>query len=214
MKKIIPLFVLLLMTSCAQEENKTIKLPDKEIPESAKMSDSPLSATNIDQYLFIDGVMYVDTRDSKQFNENGHIAGFINIPFYETIACFEAKENILFRTSKVRDESGKITANIGDVGSYTANYIESEKYLNELFPKDRQIVFIATAGVESAYLINLLIQYDYNPALLYNAGAVENSLAPNIAYFDIDNAHYLIEGIDTYTQTTTYVWPQLTPVTK
>ena len=35
-------------------------LPEKTIPQSALMSESPISPTNLDDYLFLDDVLYFD----------------------------------------------------------------------------------------------------------------------------------------------------------
>ena len=37
-------------------------LPEKTIPQSALMSESPISPTNLDDYLFLDDVLYFDLR--------------------------------------------------------------------------------------------------------------------------------------------------------
>ena len=213
MKRIIPLLLLCILCSCANSPKEEIikSLPAKENPDSSLMSKSPIGAYNIDDYLFLDNVLYIDTRSSEQFLINGHIAGFINIPFYETIASFEKKDNVLFKMEKIRNNNGELIANVGDVGSFIPNYEESEEYLNHVFPKDKQLVIIATAGVESSYLINLLLQYGYDGNNLYNAGAMENSLAKNIAYFDLENPRYKIDGIDAYKMKIEYNWGELTP---
>ena len=215
MKKLL-IILLLLLTACTKvepiDEEVVRELPKKPIPESSLMSDSPIGAYNIDEYLFIDDVIYIDTRSPEQFLVNGHIAGFINIPFYEAIAAFEKKDNVLFTTKKIRDDDGKIVANIGEPGSFFPNYEESEEYLYHTFPKDKKLVIIATAGVESSYLINLLKQYGYDASLLYNAGSMENSLGKNVAYFDLDDPKYVVEGIDSYRTIITYDWGELTPI--
>ena len=216
MKKVLIVMLVVLLTACSSNSNNNeeeIKeLPQKDISESSLMSDSPISASNIDEYLFLDDVMYVDTRSSDQFSVNGHIAGFVNIPFYEVIANFEEKDNVLFHIEKIRDENNNLIANVGDVGSFIPNYEESIEYLKDIFPVNKQIVFIATAGVESSYLINLLIQYGYDPANLYNAGSMENSLGKNMAYLDLENTKYLVKGIDAYHMNITYNWETLTKI--
>lgn len=187
-------------------------LPIKEIPESSLMSESPLSAENIDDYLFIEDVMYVDTRSPYMFYSEGHIAGFMNIPWYEAICQHEVSDNILFSMDKIRDKDGNVIANMGDVGSFSPNYEESVSLLYATFPKNKQIVFIASAGVESAYLMNLLIQYGYDANLLYNAGAVTNSLGKNVAYKDLKNTKHFVKPIDTFEVDAKISWGQLTKI--
>ena len=216
-KKVLLIILCLIICACeSKPQNQEViterKLPKKEIPESSLMSESPLNPLNIDDYLFIEDVLYIDTRSPQQFITEGHIAGFTNIPFYESIAHYIDSDNILFKMEKVKDAEGNTTILLGDVGSYRPLYEESEDLLYQTFPKDKQIVFIATAGVESAYLINLLIQYGYNPELLYNCGSFTNSLAKNVAYLDYLKAKYLVKPIGIYNVEVKYDWGQLTPI--
>lgn len=214
MKKVLIILLIVLLCGCSsqkQEESKVITLPLKEDPNSSMMSESPLSALNIDDYLFLDDVMYVDTRSPQMFLAEGHIAGFINIPYYEGICCHEKEEGILFKMDKIRNEDGSFIA-MGSVGSFTPNYKESVQILNETFPKDKKIVFIASAGVESCYLMNLLIQYGYDGSLLYNAGAMTNTLGKNIAYKDLEDKKHFVEPIESFTVNNHINWGELTPI--
>lgn len=184
-------------------------LPEKTDPQSTLMSDSPLSPLNLDEYLFLEDCLYFDTRSWNQFNEEGHVAGFVNIPFYDVLADFAFKENVLFTMKKATDDEGK-TINLGDPGSFFANYEESESIIRYLFPADKKIVFISTAGVEAAYLMNLLVQLGYDPANLYNAGSFSNSMGSNLAYRDLKEAKHLVEGTNAYTVEVQVNWGELT----
>lgn len=215
MKKIIPVLLVVLLCACSkeivQEEQQITSLPIKDDPNSTMMSESPLSSLNIDDYLFLDNVMYVDTRSPQMFLEEGHIAGFVNIPYYEGVCCHEQKDGILFTMDKIRNDDGSFIA-MGNTGSFKPNYKESIQILYDTFPKDKQIVFIASAGVESCYLMNLLIQYGYDASLLYNAGAFSNTLGKNIAYKDLDNKKHFIEPIDSFKVNNIIDWGELTPL--
>lgn len=193
-------------------EKTNLTLPEKTNPESTLISDSVLNATNIDDYLFIKDVMYVDLRDPQQLLSEGMIAGFMNIPFYGLIADLASNDGVLFTMTKPRDESGKILAQLGDVNSFVANYEESNSYLTYLFPKDKQIVFMSTAGVEATYMMNLLIQLGYDAANLYNAGCFSNGIGDQIAYRNYDQARYFTAGHEAYTIKASYDWGELTPI--
>lgn len=229
MKKTICLLTLCILCGCAAPNNdeplpkpekieietidKTnLTLPEKTKPESTLISDSVLNATNIDDYLFIKDVMYVDLRDPQQLLSEGIIAGFMNVPFYGLIADLTSNEGVLFTMTKPRDENGKILAQLGDVNSFIANYEESVAYLNYLFPKDKQIVFMSTAGVEATYMMNLLIQLGYDPANLYNAGCFSNGIGDQIAYRNYEQARYFTPGHEAYTIKASYDWGELTPI--
>lgn len=212
---------LLLAAGCASPdtevktsfEEETVSLPEKEYPESVLMSESPISSYNIDDYLFLDDCIYIDTRDPNQFLEEGFIAGFRNLPFYDCLASVKEDSAALFWMHKSSDEEGNPIL-LGEVGSFDANYIESEEILYALFPKDKNILIISTAGVESTYLMNLLLQYGYDGSRLYNVGCFSNSFGGYEAYRLRSDAKYFIEGTDVYSLSQSYDWGELTPADK
>ena len=217
MRKLLCILALLLC-SCAKQtpiiEEEITTLPVKENPNSTLMSDSPISASNIEDYLFLENTVYIDTREVNQFNEEGHIAGFVNIPFYEAIAGVNKNEGILFNMTKPKDENGNYIANLGDVNSFIANYEEASQMMKFLFPEDKNIVIISTAGVEATYLMNLLIQIGYDGSKLYNAGCYSNGIGNAQAYRLLENTKYKVNGQNIYTIDYTINWGELTPINK
>lgn len=213
MRKLVCILALLLC-SCANqttptEEIKTT-LPSKENPNSTLMSESPITANNIEEYLFLENTVYIDTREVNQFNEEGHIAGFINIPFYEAIAGVNKTDGVLFNMIKPKDENGNYIANLGDVDSFIANYEESKQMMKFLFPEEKNLVIISTAGVEATYLMNLLIQLGYDASKLYNAGCYSNGIGDAPAYRLLENTKYKVNGQNIYTLDYTINWGELT----
>ena len=93
MKKLILLILVLCCCACSAPLDKpdiiepeptpevTLNLPAKEIAESTKMSESPISPKNLDDYMFREDCVYLDTRYPYQFYQEGAIAGFLNHPF-------------------------------------------------------------------------------------------------------------------------------------
>ncbi|MBQ1533145.1 MAG: hypothetical protein IIZ57_13430 [Solobacterium sp.] len=179
------------------------ELPQKPVPESAVAADSPLIALNIDDYLFLEGVRYFDLRSADQVYSEGGIAGFVNIPFYDVIVSWQKQENVLFTMQKAADNKETY---LGGVGTFFPNYEESETILNEIFPEDQDIVFMSTAGVEAAYMINLLIQYGYDPARLYNAGTFTNGIGDTVAYRDLKDHRYYIEPLQSFRASLSFDW--------
>ena len=228
MKKILLIVSLcLLVSGCsakpdANEENlidESIEdvykeLPVKENPDSTPPVDSPITVTNIDDYLFREDTFYVDTRDASQIVEEGFIAGFTNIPFYEVLVSLKEKDQVLFTMKKMTDENGKVTVLLGNIGSFVPNYEESEQIIKEIFPKDKNIIFFSTAGVEATYLMNLLIQLGYDSSKLYNAGHFSNSMGKNVAYREYEDAKYYVEGTQSYKVTYSVDWGELTKIEK
>ena len=184
-----------------------VTLPAKPVPESAVAADSPLNALNIDNYLFLDGVRYFDLRSAGQMYSEGAIAGFLNIPFYDVIVSWQRQENVLFTMQKSSENKETY---LGGVGTFSPNYEESETILYEIFPHDNDIVFISTAGVEAAYMINLLIQYGYDPAKLYNAGTFTNGIGDTVAYRDYPEHRFYIEPLQAFQVTLSFDWGELT----
>ncbi len=189
------------------ENSETVTaLPVKPVPESALSEDSILTAENIDDYMFLENVMYVDLRSFEQVASEGSIAGFTVIPFYGVISEWSFMDNVLFTMSIKNNPDASYP---GDVGTYSPNYEESEDILHEIFPDNKQIVFMSTAGVEAAYMINLLKQFGYDPALLYNAGTFTNGIGSVTAYRDYPKHRYYTEGTDVYSVSAVFNWGEL-----
>ena len=186
-------------------------LPAKTNVSSTLMSESPINVSNLDDYLFREDTYYVDTREINQWLEEGHVAGFVNIPFYQAIANIKTSTDVLYSFDRIRDASGNVTVSLGEPGSFTENYNESLFILNAIFPKNKNIIFLSTAGVEASYLIALLIQVGYDGSKLYNAGPFSNSVGSNIAYRDYKDAKYLVDGNNAYTLDYKINFGELTP---
>ncbi len=210
MKKLLfTLSALILLQGCTVQTNTNTTLPNKELPTSVLMSESPITTLNIDSYLFREDTYYVDTRSTQQFQQEGHIAGFVNIPFYGLLVDYSFKENVLFTMDKFFNDDNTLKTGLGDVGSFISNYEESEFYLTRLFPKDKNIIFMSTAGVEASYLMNLLIQYGYDASMLYNAGPFTNSMGLP-AYSLMENPLHLVKEAYVYDKQVDFIWPTLT----
>lgn len=223
MKKYLALILVLCLVGCQTKPtledpditsnepvNEILELPIKEIPSSALMSDSPITPANIDDYLFRDDCVYIDTRSGVQFYSEGSIGSFMNIPFYGYIADFK-KTDALFTMTKVTADDGTIYP-LGEPGSFIANYVESEEMIKSLIPKNKNILVISTAGVESCYFIHLLIQLGYDEAKLYNVGSFTTGMGDDIAYISYENAQHLVPPFELYDTSITYSWHNLTPL--
>ena len=209
MKKILMVCLMFCLFGCTAQtpqqpvQNETvIELPAKSEPLSNNATVSPIKASNLDDYLFRDDCVYIDTRDPNLFYSEGHVAGFINIPFYGYITDFQYNPQSLFSMEQSRD--GENIIHIGDIGSFSANYEESEDLIRDLFPQDKNILVISTAGVESVYLLNLLEQLGYDPHRLYNVGSYTNGMGEDIAYMTYEDAKYRVEKREIYDTTISY----------
>ena len=216
MKKIFICLILFMMCGCTvkekeitvveKSESDVISLPVKSA-DSNNMSESPINPKNLDDYLFREDCFYVDTRDPKQFYGEGSVAGFVNIPFYGYICDFKKGTGSLYTFTKVSDD-----ILLGDPGSFIASYKESEEIIKSIFPVDKNIIVIATAGVESCYLLNLLVQLGYDSDKLYNAGSFTTGMGEDIAYVSRKDAKFLVRPVYLDDTSISYSFEGLTPI--
>ena len=196
-------------TTSSSSASQITNIPEKLNINGVDVTDSSVTTENIDDYLFLDDVMYVDLRPYSWVARDGHIAGFSFYPFYDLIAHLNFKDR-LFKMSS--------NGGVGNIGCFTPNYEESEFIINELFSKEKKIFAISQSGLESCYFLNLLIQLGYNPANLYNVGGFAiNAGLESKAYINLDNPRYLVEGnpfLDANVTTTFNFMKELTPLNK
>lgn len=212
MKQTLIIGLCLLLSGCASPKiEPPTTLPVKSTAEVSLQS-SPVTPKNLDDYLFLSDTFYVDVRDPNQFLSEGHVGGFLNVPFYGLIVKTSADDFGLFTMTKKTDEQGNVVASYGGVGSFTPRYNESIAIIHYLFPNDQAIVALSTAGVESQYLLNLLLQLGYEGTLLYNAGNFSNSLGSLTAYRLREDARHLVMGHEAYHVEITYDFGSLTPI--
>lgn len=213
------LLSILLLTGCAvryeteSTDTEILGLPEKS-EESNSLADSLITTQNLDEYLFRQDVYYVDVRSSNQFIEEGHVAGFINLPYYGLIVKSGSDDFGLFKMGRKVDVLGKVVAAYGEPGSFEPLYQESVSILRSMFPKQKAIFLMSTAGVEAQYLINLLRQYEYDGTQLYNVGNFSNTLGTLIAYRLRTDALYLVSGHASFQVNINYDFGPLTPLSE
>lgn len=190
MKKYLLILLSSLLLSCAKAPVETIlTLPEKSDPHSTSMIDSPIQPHNLDSYMFIQDAYYVDTRSLNQIRDEGYVAGFHWIPFYEFIASV-TDSKALYTMKQFPPKDGQERIFLGDPGSFIQNYEESDRIMERIFPDNKPIFVISTAGVEATYLLNLLIQLGYDASLLYNVGPFSNSVGSLTAYRLLSDKKY------------------------
>jgi rhodanese-related sulfurtransferase len=220
MKRFVIIGLLFILVACQEvivederDEDLVIELPINT-SESMLINDSIILPYNLDNYLFLEDVFYVDTREPNQFLEEGHVAGFVNIPFYELIANLTTNDKVLFKMNKIFDSNNKLIINLGEVGSYEPIYEESVSILKSIFPNKKKIFIISTAGVESTYLANLLIQYGYDVMNIYNVGNYSNSVGKSTSYRELIATKYKVEGLNAYKITYQFDFGELNKISE
>ncbi len=190
MKKIFIMMMIFFIIGCSNNNlnstsaNNYTDIPVKNELKGVSIEASSVNTKNIDHYLFRDDVIYVDLRPYSWVLRDGHIAGFQFFPFYDFMAHLNYTDRLF-----------KMNGSVGTIGCFAPNYVESEQILNNFFSKDKYIFAISQSGLECTYFFNLLIQYDYDAAKLYNIGgfAIGTGLK-NVAYINTENPKYLVKG--------------------
>lgn len=193
MKKILILLLTVFLFGCSCKENTNdtiLSIPSKKTQLDNDVLSSPINAYNLDKYLFREDVQYVDLRKGEMILEEGYVAGFEFVPFYEIIAAFRGNET-LYTMASSYDNDGKIIPS-GQIGGFRANFEESKSIIESIFRKDKYIFLISQGGSEGGYVINLLIQLGYDGNLLYNVGGVSNNEGVD-SYKSIKTNKYFVQ---------------------
>lgn len=211
MKKIfVIIMVLFIIAGCSNKNDDKEEIPNKISGTDNSARTSPINSSNLDDYMFRDDVQYIDLRSGTMILEEGYVAGFQFVPYYSIIASFSSTST-LYQMKNITDDDGE-THYAGQIGSFVAQYEESESIIESIFDKNKYIFLLSQGGSESAYIINLLIQLGYNGNLLYNVGGVSNSEGIP-SYNSIDTNKYYISGIGDYGVTVNYDFlEELTPI--
>ena len=201
MKKMIIMILLFVLVGC----NKSDIIPSKKSAEDNSALNSPITSSNLDEYMNRSDVQYFDLRSSRMVLEEGYVAGFSFVPFYNIVASFSG-EGTLYKMEKVGENKA------GSIGGFVPLYEESDDIIKSIFDNDKYIFLISQAGSESAYMINLLIQLGYDGNLLYNVGGVSNSEGPK-PYKDVASNKYYVEGHSGFNPSVSYDFvSDLTPI--
>lgn len=180
MKKIFAfaIVVLILLTSCVKTNNKK-NLPKPESVAGDMFSiDKNINMKTIDEYLFLDDVVYRDVRmlfDPASFKDIGGeadltstIEGFKVVP-YPYIASLQALPvSNAYNGVSLYDVKW---SNEGEVLSATPKFKESNLILEELFPKNKKIFLMCGGGGYANMMKVLLIYLGWDKDSIYNVGA-------------------------------------------
>lgn len=161
----------------ANLNNQLSPLPLPEITEGQRGElgiDKNINESNIDQYLGRNDSVYRDMRMLKDLANyeaidgdsylSGYVEGFEVVPFpYLTNVIGLPKE-----VGKTYD--GKVLFRQNDKGEYTANYEESMKILEDLFPKDKNIFLMCGGGGYAGMTKSMLVKLGWDTNRIYVVG--------------------------------------------
>lgn len=163
-------------------EEEVAKLPaprpaDKANDFSAGNSSVTLIPTKegqkaVKDYLNAEGVRFIDLRDESEGYAVGHVERFESISYFNYIE--------------------KLYTPDADKVNFTANYDESEDYINYLFPKNTPIFLMCAGGSRVVFMMNLLKQLEYDMSYIYNVGgwsAITNAEKTNSNPYSVTKGH-------------------------
>ena len=166
-------------TGCSCVDGKILPSPKVENSFYGEMFgvDANINMSTIDKYLELDGVVYRDMRmlrdpieygDMADSNGDADLSGYINgfevIPFPH-IAPVEAPAGV-----GGAPYAGPTLFSVDSNGKHTANYEESIKILEAIFPKDKIIFVMCGGGGYAGMTKNLLIELGWDAEKIYNIG--------------------------------------------
>ena len=113
-----------------------------------------ITMENLDSYLGLSNVLYIDLRDFDEKIDDGYIDGFTFLPFYDYLEV----QNILKRTDNTWD--------------FTPSVINNFFAINALFDQDKIIFLVDSNGERSGFVKEALEFLGYDD--VYNIGAVSD----------------------------------------
>ena len=158
-------------------ENKPKELPKPELAggERGKLGiDKNINESNIDEYLGREDAVYRDMRmldDPANYEAiggdrylSGYIKGFevVPLPYILPVTDLPAAVGKTYQ--------GKTLFSISKDGNYVANYEESRKILEDLFPKDKVIFLMCGGGGYAGMTRAALISLGWDENKIYNIG--------------------------------------------
>lgn len=120
---------------------------------------SSINSSNLSEYLGIDGVVYIDARDYKDFATK-HLRNFECIPYFAVV--FDAEAN----------GADKPQLFGGSVSEPVATYAESLDILHDLIPQDKTVFLMCQSGGRIKAFMTLLDACGYDMSKIYNVGGM------------------------------------------
>ena len=152
-------------------------LPTPEVSDGQRGQlgiDKNINESNIDNYLGRTDSVYYDMRlleDPANYEKidgdrylSGYINGFQVIP-YPYLAPIEGLPDAVGK-----GYTGDTLFSKHENGSFTANYEESDRILNDLFPKDKYIFLMCGGGGYAGMTKNLLVKKGWDKNKIYVVG--------------------------------------------
>lgn len=146
---------------------------------------SSITSENLKDYLGIDGVVYIDARDYKDFATK-HLRNFECIPYFALV--FDAEANGADKPQLFK----------GEPANPVATYEESVDILKALIPTDKTVFLMCQSGGRIKAFMQLLDANGYDMNKIYNVGGMaqyESYTDATVAEEIVINATYAFNGL-------------------
>lgn len=213
-------------TEIVNAEVKLKELPKPEITGGARGElgiDKNINEATIDEYLNREDSVYRDMRmleDPGNYEAiggdrylSGYIEGFEVIPLPYIIP-------VKGLPNEVGDTYTGTTLFYDDNGTYVANYEESMKIIEEIFPKDKVIFLMCGGGGYAGMTKNFLVSLGWDADRIYNVGGYwyykgNHSITvkkevDGVVTYDFDKVPYHNIEFDKLTKSANYKAPIIT----
>ncbi|NLL63473.1 MAG: hypothetical protein GX241_04430 [Ruminococcaceae bacterium] len=182
---VLSLCCLFLLCACGNETDMSVNVKNnlKKMPKAEANLDSMfgvdknITVENIDEYLNRPDTVYRDMRMLFDPADYAAIGGDADLSF--SIKGFKVVPYPYIATLQTLPVEGAYTGEClftvkwnedGTAGEIKANYKESMLALEELFPKDKNIIFTCGGGGYSGMMRAILIKLGWDETKLYNIG--------------------------------------------
>lgn len=154
------------------------ELPRPEIAEGLRGEqfgiDKNINEATIDDYLHMENTVYRDMRMLKDpcnyeaIGGDSYLSGFVDgfevVPYPYIVNVSGLPEEV------GSSYTGKTLFKQDKDGNYKANYEESMQILEDLFPKDKNIILMCGGGGYAGMMRNMLVSLGWDKDKIYNAG--------------------------------------------
>ena len=176
-KKILLMLIMLLALCACDTKKEELVLPKPQVSEGVRGDlgiDANVNEKTIDKYLNMEDAVYRDMRmlvdpgNYESIGGDAYLSGFVK--GFEVVPL-PYLMNVTGLPEEVGDTyTGKTLFTVTADGKYVANYEESMKVLEYLFPKDKTIFLMCGGGGYAGMTKAMLVSLGWNGDKIYNTG--------------------------------------------
>lgn len=176
-KILLVMLMALTLCACGEKDGKLVELPKPEVSEGVRGDlgiDANVNEKTLDKYLgredsvYRDMRMLVDPAEYENIGGDAYLSGFVKgfevvpLPYLVNVVGLPEEVGTTYK--------GKTLFTVDNDGKYVANYEESMKVLEYLFPKDKMIFLMCGGGGYAGMTKTMLVALGWDETKIYNTG--------------------------------------------